>query len=778
MPPITPLSLLIEIGILLVVALGITWSFGRANTAFEIRGGEAEWLTSSAYMSSQTLHQLGYIPHWEPWLAFGEPLVDNPFSFVTNPLSVGPSLIWGALVGIRVSVILYAILAAIGGWTLGRVMGFGWLARLLLGLLCLGKGNMVAMIGTGYFQLGVTQAYFPWIIAGFIGVLRFKHRRWPIVLTAIMFTLMFWAGNIWYTLPILIMLVLLALVHIVTLNKQGTWRDNLKLTWSWDRQALTRVLICAGLTLGLSMMIFFPIWINQSRIGGHPNEVPGGTKADLGKILYQFVNGDDAPENAAGLEQFYYSFVLPLWFGVLIFIALPPIKWLWQSRMPSGWRVWSVIAFMIVFSIAWGAGGNPLFVFLYNTIPLFGQWRFVGRALAVASFGIAVLAAARVDGLWGVLSWTPAAAANWRSKRLPHIGKPVRRVLMIGLIVASGAAAWQLNARWPFMVVPVDSTQQIDGVCIDWLRQQNPGRQLAVYSQDYYTIYPYLRNNIRAFKITADFHPIPDDGTLYHLSLINSLPEYGLAWEQPLRSFFTQNGYTSMADSPAPVDTFHCLWHKADALTYAYTVPLTTLAALDQNKVMLRLSDTTPLADNAIIRTPDQIGLYVTGLANQPTVATIQELDYPGWKVQLDGVDAHLESIGGQVGVLIPAGATTHTVNFYFQPVALYQGTAITLFFVVLCVLYLLNAERLIPATVRQRAGKQIQTAGQWTVTTAIALVKTLMNSNVFEPKDQMDEDDPSQPAKGNNSMDQSDNPDAVKAPEKLKPPTSNEEDA
>ena len=302
MPPIILLSVLLELGIILAVALTVTWSFGRASSANELRGGEMEWLTSSAYMSSQSLHQLGYIPRWEPWLAFGEPLVDNPFSFVTNPISVGPSLIWGALVGIRFSVILSTILAAIGGWTLGRVLGFGWLARLLLGLLCLGKGNMIAMIGTGYFQLGVTQAYFPWILAGFIGVLRFNRRRWPIVLTAIMFTLMFWAGNIWYTLPMIIMLGLLTLSHVVHVKRTVAPNERPTLAVKIDRTTLNRVLLSAGLTLGLSMMTLLPIWINQSRIGGHPNATIGDTTADLGKILSLVGQSAPAVTNLHGVD--------------------------------------------------------------------------------------------------------------------------------------------------------------------------------------------------------------------------------------------------------------------------------------------------------------------------------------------------------------------------------------------------------------------------------------------------------------------------------------------
>src|SRR5260370_28712793 len=126
-------------------------------------------------MPSYSLHNYGYIPLWQPLFEYGEPFLDNPFTFVFNPINTAPSIFTDGITGIKISVILTAILAAVGGWVLGRVLGFGLLARLLLALLCLGKGNMAAMIGTGYFQLSVTQAYFPWIMAVFY--LCFRIRR-------------------------------------------------------------------------------------------------------------------------------------------------------------------------------------------------------------------------------------------------------------------------------------------------------------------------------------------------------------------------------------------------------------------------------------------------------------------------------------------------------------------------------------------------------------------------------------------------------------------------
>ncbi|MHB8751362.1 MAG: hypothetical protein ACYDBJ_19515 [Aggregatilineales bacterium] len=705
LPPITLLSVILEIGLVVAAALVVTWVFSHTDSTQGIPGSEEEWLTSSAYMTSESLHQYGYIPLWQPLFEYGEPFLDNPFTFVLNPISTGPSLFTDGVTGIKISVVLTAILAAVGGWVLGRVLGFGFLARLLLALLCLGKGNMAGMIGTGYFQLGVTQAYFPWIIAGFVGVLRFR-RRWPVVLTAVAFTLMFWAGNIWYTLPMLIMMALHAIVHIITFHRTGSTLRTLQIKPEIDRRAAQRVLITGLMILGLSMITFLPIWINKDRIYGHPDDVLAGPNTDLTVVLQQFINSDLTQYNPTAPPsfkiQFYYSYILPTWFGVLLFIVLPPIRPLWKSGTPHGWRIWSVVAIMIVFTTIWGAGGNPIFIFLYQTVPLLGQWRFVGRALAVASFGIAVLVAARVDGLWRAIALNPTPY-TWIRARAPILAKPTRLLAIAALIVVCAVAARQVNAQWPLLVSAAVPTSRFDDVCISWLRQQNPDKPLSVYSLNYYAIDTYLKNQVRTYLIQADFHMVPDPSTLYHQDLYHiSLPPYGIAWEDNVRLFFEQNGYQNMQSSPNPVDSHHCLWYKADALSYAYVIPESTLLTLDQNKQPLTVSNTVPIAGAALARTPDRIALTVNGLVDQPLVVTIQERAYPGWSVQVDGAPARLESVGGQMGVVLPSGDTQHTVYFYYHPPLLFVGAAITLLTWLLCLLYLLYADRFIPTGIKR----------------------------------------------------------------------------
>ncbi len=517
------------------------------DPALQLPGREAEWLTSSAYLAADGLRRHGYIPLWQPYLEFGEPLVDNPFSFVLNPLSAGPSLLEGGARGVRLSVALSALLAGWGGWALARVLGCGALGRLLLALLLLGKGNMHAMIGAGYFQLGVSQAYMPWVVAGAVAALRLPRRRWslpqrrgwPPVLAAVAFTLLFWAGNIWYTLPMLVSLALLALTHAL--------RPARRLDWP----ALRRLVLAAALTVGLSAVTLLPLWINRAHIGGHPDEIGAGRVADLARVVEQFYNGDIQTYlegRAPGAAHFYYSFVTPLWFAALLFVLLPPVfPFLHRPALPGAWRVWLVGVVMVVFATVWGAGGNPLMVWLYDHVPLLGQWRFVGRALAVASFWLAVLLAMRADGLWRALRHP--AWGRWLAA-LPPVVPRLRHVLALGLVLACALAAQQVNAQWHIFTGTV-GPNVYDDVCLAWLRAQHPQEPLAAYRLGYDAVVPFLRHRVRLFNIEADFTPLPLPWTQGHIDLTQSLPQYGLAWDEAGRRWLSEHGYRPLPGSPA-----------------------------------------------------------------------------------------------------------------------------------------------------------------------------------------------------------------------------------
>lgn len=677
-----PLLLLItELGIIFGAGCIASAPFATLNEDLKLHGYEGEWLVSSAHFAANSLHEYGYIPLWQPYLEMGEPLVDNPFSFVLNPISVGPSLLLGAANGIKISVVLYTIFAGLGGWVLGRVLGLGLVGRMLLGLLLIGKGNMQAMIGQGYFQLGVTQAYIPWVVAGTIATLRFQSKRWPIVLTALTFTLLFFGGNIWYTLPVLISILVLALLYVIDLRVRAI-----------DRAAIRRLVFAGLLTLGLSAITLLPIWMHRDRIGSHTPDQNAGAQVEIVDILEQYFNGDYALyENriAPGEVQFYYSYVTPLWFVLLIFVILPVG---WQFRQPNG-RIWVVGVSLAVFFTIWGAGGNPVMIWLYRHVPLLDQWRFVGRALAAASFWIAVLVAMRVDALWRVI-----LLPRWR--QVPNrINAAFFRLaapaLALLLLVAAGAAARQVLGSWRAAPYPVNT---YDAACVEWLREQNPTAELAVNRSGYDSITSLLDYHVRKFDIEADFSVIPDPDTVIGVSDALLAPRYGIAWDPEARAGFRQGGYVELEDSPNPIDRHHCVWERSSVSSYAFSVPMRAVSST----TLITADLTTP--ETRLHRLPDDITVWVDNRA-EDTLLVVQERAYPGWQVHVDGKPADLEVSSGLIAVIVPSGGdgvNQHEVEFRYRPPLVHIGGGITLATAAFCALFLLNGDRQIMNVLRQ----------------------------------------------------------------------------
>jgi len=346
----------------------------------------------------------------------------------------------------------------------------------------------------------------------------------------------------------------------------------------------------------------------------------------------------------------------------------------------------------------WGIGGTPLFVFLYKTVPLLNQWRFVGRALGMASLGLIILAAGQLDNLWTSF----ISFFRWIGARITQI-KPLTSLatILVALSVLALIGEGSSNIVTQWGIIGLKYPDAGEEACVTWLRDQYPNAQLAISSRDSYNAQIYFKENVRHYHLSENFgvQAPPGDGTLYHVNMYsNSPPEFFIGWDVPQQSYYQQQGYQVLTGSPvASQPGGHCLWRNPTALSYAYTVPLSTINRLEQSQTPIINTDTTPLADDAIVRHPDHIWLAVNGSADQQVVVTIQELSYPGWVVQIDGKPAKLESIGGQIGVLLPQGATPHQVLFYYHPPLLFDGAIVTLLSALFAVLYALRADRFIP---------------------------------------------------------------------------------
>ncbi len=727
LPPITLLTILVEFFIIIFFSIIVSRQYLNSDPNLKIAGYEGEFLTNSATFVSYGLHKYGYFPLWQSTLATGEPVIENPFGFTLNPINIIPALIFGSNVGIRYSIVLTIILAGLGGWALGRILGFGSLGRVLLGLLLAGKGNMIAMINIGELQLGGSQAYIPWITAATLGILRLKHQRLPVILMPVMLTLMFFAGNIYFLLPMLLSTAALVVTHLFRFTRvEGYWRVLV------DKAASSRLLVAAVLTLGLSAIAFLPIFLQQDYVGAHPREVGAGTYADIPTVFSMFFTDDQTPYRLrlvpAGRE-FYQSYVLPAWYALLAFIVFPILTLALARRQKSDmWKVVVPGLFMIVFCLLWGTGQNPLIGWLNVNVPFFAHWRYVGRILSFAGFWVAVLAVMQVDAFWRAL----------RTERFWKRVRPLMRwpSLHSGLValtfVVSLGAGWQIISQWrDYQPAPYGLFMEDD--CITWLRQEYPDKYLTVWTMGYSILSTYTVNEVRHFNRGGDYMPLGSPSTLFKGDLMRLQPQYALAWDDKERETVRSLGYQQMTTSPRLDSDYYCVWEKPGTVPYAFTLPLPVIESLggtlpvEMTTTGQVLTAVVPTPVTRLTAAPGHIGLMVEA-SDDPLVLAVQEVAYPGWTVEVDYQPAKLESVGGLIGVVLPPGRGTHVIYFIYIPLLVYVGAVVTVLSALLCIAYLLRLDRFVPRLWIEQANEAARRGGS-------AAYRLLTSPELFEPR-------------------------------------------
>ena len=96
-----------------------------------VRGQEFSYLIGSGAVADVIYDATGGIPLWNSWMGRGEPLLENSFSYVNNPFMFFPVLAWGMYDGAKIAAVLHAVIAGLGGWLLGYVIGLKTGGRLL-----------------------------------------------------------------------------------------------------------------------------------------------------------------------------------------------------------------------------------------------------------------------------------------------------------------------------------------------------------------------------------------------------------------------------------------------------------------------------------------------------------------------------------------------------------------------------------------------------------------------------------------------------------------------
>lgn len=346
-----------------------------------------------------TLRQEGRIPAWNPFIGVGQPVFNDPFSYLFNPFYSLPVLLLGGPQGSKLAALLALLIAGFSMWALARAVGLGAAARVLCGGLYLMSGGLIAKFAiefySGHFQLGLSLAWPPLVLAGLWWTLQSRDRRAPTLMAAA-FALLFFSGNIYYSLHTLVCCAVVAAAHLVE-RAPGGWR------WRGDR--LRRVGLGAAFAFGLSAVQFLPVWVVRDYIV-HSGDPLLQTRHSLGQaaanlvLPYEVWKTLETPE--LGLFTVVdYAYIGP---AVFLLVALALVVGMWRGfsfhRFSPYGMAPGLALFLALAMMAWGAGQTPIVQELYARIPLLAQFRFVGRAHSIAALWWILLAGIAFDVLW------------------------------------------------------------------------------------------------------------------------------------------------------------------------------------------------------------------------------------------------------------------------------------------------------------------------------------------------------------------------------------------
>ncbi len=690
---IKPFQTVCEIVVVVLVAIFAASPFLDLGQPTRLGGIESEYLTRTAFSMAVVLPEKGYLPLWQPFFERGDPLLENPVSYALNPLASLPPFLFGLYDGLKISLLLAVVCAGIGGWALGRVLGLTWFGRLLIAGLVIGKGNFHAYLVEGHYPLVMVQAFFPWVFTAVIAIFK-GYRRWSVVLLSVSFVFVFWTGVPWYPPAILLSIGIFSLFGMVVRVP-----DTRRLQIQWKNMG--RVIAGIGGALLLSAALMFPLLAKGDNIG--ESSILEDHRADIVGVMGSFFSSEKDYSGVGiypqGFAYSYYNYMSPVWYVALIAVLILIVVLLGKRRLFEDSRFfWGFLA-VFGFTMLWGAGQNPIIELFYQTIPYARQFRHVERVFAISSLALIVMLAMVADPVWRSLVQTPIWANRaWASSRGVRIA--LRSSLGVILLFGTAAAVYDVVRQWhiswgEFFTQPEDP---MEDACITWLRETYPDRELAVWTLDYKNIFTYLRNDVRHAWVASDFYHatgLPStifDGTMQRPEIppTELLPEFAIGITHYDDEWLASHGYEPMEASINPyTDGRPCIYRREGAYSYAWS---TTMAQLDQYTDFLPVTETTPI--DTVIRDYDRIGVLAQASPDQDVVVTVTAVAYPGWKAFINGEPAQIESLGGQIAVVLPRTDQFYTVMFRYLPDRFFIGSWITLITAVVFILYLLKADR------------------------------------------------------------------------------------
>ena len=646
----------------------------------------------------QTLLETGRLPLWSPLILSGAPFAANPLAGLWYPPG------WLALVlplplGFNLLILLHVLWGGLGMYRLARSEGLDHPPALLAALAFEAMPKLFAHYGAGHLTLLYALSWTPWLLLASATYPRSSGRSsgWLVSWEGPVLALIFladvrwslYAGLLWWG---------YALFACRSAAGSNGFSAALFRIGALTTQTLLAALLAAPLALPLLEFtrLSTRLWMSTQDVLAFSLPIP----RLLGLVFPDF-NGFHEYMAYAGQAA--------------LLLALLALVWVASRRTVRFWlAVW-------VLSLAFALGANLLPLRAAASLPLFDLLRVPARALFISGISIALLAAHALQQLAAGLS--PKDRSRAGLLLTAYTGFLVALCLGIWFIAgelpvnfAWGAGFALLSAVYISLKLAgrLPDRLWIVGlliIClIDWgvlNRTLFWPRSTELVLSEGQPLAEYLQDSARhgaGFRLYSPSYSMPQQtAARYRLQLADGVDPLQLQSYVELMQWATGvpwEGYSvtlppfasgdpssdNAAYSPDPV---RLGWLNVGYVAAEYDLEVDGLeletrlgsTRLYRNRYALPRAWIQP-GVNPDIETlrpaqllewsPDRIRVQASG----PGRLVLAELTYPGWRVQVDGRPAQLETVVSLLrAVQVPEGE--HIVDFYFRPSSLLLGLAL-----------------------------------------------------------------------------------------------------
>jgi len=631
----------LEISILFIFTIFYCWGLLDLGTTRQLPGNESELFQATIAVLINSLQDYHRLPLWNAFVHTGLPYIADPMLHIYNPVVTLPVLLFGILDGYKIALLLSFFLAAVGMWRLGRVLGFGKLPSLWIGLMYTFAGQPVARFFQGEYLFVFGFAWIPWIL-GNLFLLYYERRPKWIVYCALSIALLYHCGNLYYPFLIVFIIAIFFIVFVISRQSNGLV--------SFDKQFLLSLVFVSLLTTGLIAIHLFPAvqfypWVTKGE------DVQGSHT--LFQIWLDYTSKDtfrpDAYQVLPAREEFYaYIGVIPFWGLFLLPIAL----WKRDRRQLLFWLL------VIVFVYFWVAIDQmPWKDFYYNT-KFLRQFRHVLRPLIFGSMAIFVLAGYGIDTVWKNLMHRQSE----QNTSFSLVRRAIHSGLILALVAIMFTAVWDVFTTHRNYIVTLEEDDSAYQVA-EWLRNYDLSNFYMRRDPNNQWYIPFITNRLKFIDMWYPFEDIRKyDGKLNFRS-VEARPHYLILDKDQSPSEYGQSVLVHELED-------NRIYRLVESLPMAFKVNFSELKSSTPEELKRKdVIELTPLFINT-----DSIELIAEG--GEQDILVVLVTKYPGWRLRIDGKPAKIENVGGYLATPMLVGV--HKYCFDFKPFPFYLGALIS----------------------------------------------------------------------------------------------------